>query len=115
MLTIEDENVLMDFEMAERDHPSSWKVIDDKRMIYVSRDFRRPRNQAWGYPVLCDFGEARIGGSYSHEWIQPEVYRAPEIIMEMSWSHSVDIWNTSCLVSLSTIAVLQSRGDVLIF
>jgi len=54
------------------------------------------------YPVLCDFGEARMGGAYAYEEIQPEVYKAPEIIMQTDWSHSVDIWNVACLVSSST-------------
>jgi Leu/Phe-tRNA-protein transferase len=114
MLTIEDENVLVDFEMAERDHPSPRKVINDKCTIYVSRNISHPRNHDWGYPVLCDFGEAQIGGTYNHEWIQPKVYRTPEIIMEMSWSHSVDIWNTACLVSPSQFYREGGRGDILI-
>jgi serine/threonine protein kinase len=114
MLTIADEDVLVDFETAERDHPSPRKVIDDKRSIYVSGDIRRPRNHAWGYPVLCDFGEARIGGSYKHEWIQPELYRAPEIIMETGWSHSVDIWNTACVVRVSRFTVPRKRKDIVL-
>ncbi|KAL2863743.1 kinase-like domain-containing protein [Aspergillus lucknowensis] len=98
MLTVEDEGVLEDFEKAEKEDPSPRKMINDERSIYATRNFRHPRNNAWGYPVLCDFGEARIGPRHSHEWIQPEVYRAPEIILELDWSHSVDIWNAGCLV-----------------
>ena len=100
MLTIEDESILADFEKAELEHPCPRKVINNKRTIYASRDFRRPKNHAWGYPVLCDLGEARIGRSHSHDEIQPEIYKAPEIIMETGWSHSVDIWNAGCMVSL---------------
>lgn len=99
MLTVEDEGVLEDFEKAEQEDPSPRKIVNNERSIYATRSFRRPKNHAWGYPVLCDFGEARIGASHSHEWIQPEVYRAPEIILELDWSHSVDIWNAGCLVS----------------
>ena len=99
MLTIEDESMLTDFEQAELENPCPRKVIDNYRTIYASRDFRRPRNHAWGHPILCDFGEARIGSSHQHEEIQPEIYKAPEIIMETGWSHSVDIWNTGCMVS----------------
>jgi serine/threonine-protein kinase SRPK3 len=99
MLTIQDKSILTDFEEAERKSPCPRKIANDERTIYASRGFRRPKNLAWGYPVLCDFGEARIGGSYPYEEIQPEVYKAPEIIMQTDWPHSVDIWNTACVVS----------------
>ncbi|KAI9677025.1 MAG: hypothetical protein M1817_006864 [Caeruleum heppii] len=98
MLTIEDETMLADFEQAEREDPCPRKVVDTNRTIYASRDLRRPRDHAWGHPVLCDFGEARIGSSHQHEEIQPEIYKAPEVIMETGWSHSVDIWNTGCMI-----------------
>ena len=106
MLTIEDKNMLADFEEAEQKNPCQRKVVNDERTIYASRDFRRPNNGAWGYPVLCDFGEARIGCSYPYEEIQPEVYKAPEIIMQTDWSHSVDIWNTACVVSQLRFSLL---------
>ncbi|MCJ1259976.1 hypothetical protein MMC24_007816 [Lignoscripta atroalba] len=98
MLTIQDKSILTNFEEAERKSPCPRKVVSDERTIYASRDFRHPKNHAWGHPVLCDFGEARIGGSYSYEEIQPDVYKAPEIIMQTNWSHRVDIWNTACVV-----------------
>ena len=101
MLTIEDESILEDFEKEEFKHPCPRKVINKKRTIYTSRNFRHPKNHAWGHPVLCDFGEARIGSFHAHEEIQPEIYKAPEIIMETGWSYSVDIWNTACMVSIS--------------
>lgn len=109
MLTVEDEGVLEDFEKAEKEDPSPRKIVNNERSIYATRNFRRPRNNAWGYPVLCDFGEARIGPWHSHEWIQPEVYRAPEIILELDWSYSVDIWNAGCLVKANkTMARIYS-------
>ena len=50
------------------------------------------------FMVLCDFGEARLGPAHPHEEIQPDLYKAPEIIMQTGWSHSVDIWNAACMV-----------------
>ena len=98
MLTIEDDTMLADLEKAECENPSPRKVIDANRTIYTSRDFRPPKSHAWGHPVLCDFGEARIGGEHPHEEIQPEIYKAPEVIMETGWSHIADIWNVGCMV-----------------
>ncbi|KAF2869545.1 kinase-like domain-containing protein [Massariosphaeria phaeospora] len=84
MLTVADETILEDFEKAEAENPSPCKVIDDTRSIYCSRKLRLPTGDLWGQPALCDFGEARIGDSHSG-LIQPELYRAPEILFEQEW------------------------------
>lgn len=91
--------MLEDFENAEADEPSPTKVIDDVRTIYASRKLRLPKNALWGQPVLCDFGESRIGENH-RGLIQPELYRAPEVLFDMGWSSSVDIWNVAVLVSV---------------
>ncbi|KAF2004736.1 non-specific serine/threonine protein kinase [Amniculicola lignicola CBS 123094] len=97
MLTVADESVLHDFEKAEAEKPSPAKVIDDVRTIYGSRKLGLPRDSLWGQPVLCDFGEARIGKSH-RGLIQPDLYRAPEVLFEMEWSSSADIWNVAALI-----------------
>jgi serine/threonine protein kinase len=99
MLTIGDESLLEEFERAEVENPSPTKVIDNVRTIYGSRKLGMPKDSLWGQPVLCDFGEARIGRSHKG-LIQPELYRAPEVLFNMEWSSSVDIWNVAVLVSL---------------
>ncbi|KAK4974693.1 hypothetical protein LTR28_010432 [Elasticomyces elasticus] len=88
MLTINDDTILQDFEKAEMENPSDRKVYHD-RTIYTSRQFRRPT--VYGLPTLCDFGEARFGPVQEPTVIQPEAYRAPEVVLEMPWSYS--IWN----------------------
>ncbi|KAM3501022.1 hypothetical protein MY11210_009436 [Beauveria gryllotalpidicola] len=97
MLTLDDHTLLYDFEKAEEDAPSRKKVIDDVRIIYGSRRLGLPKGDLWGQPALCDFGEARIGRSHSG-LIQPELYRAPEVLFEMGWSSSVDLWNVAVLI-----------------
>ncbi len=99
MLTVDDDTILENFEKAEAENPSPSKVIDDTRIIYSSRELPHPTGDLWGQPVLCDFGEARIGDSHSG-LIQPELYRAPEIIFEMEWGSKVDIWSVATLVSI---------------
>jgi serine/threonine protein kinase len=98
MLTVADETILEDFEKAEAEEPSPSKVIDDTRTVYRSRKLRLPTGDLWGQPILCDFGEARIGCPHSG-LIQPELYRAPEILFEMEWGSKVDIWSVATLVS----------------
>ncbi|KAG4436290.1 hypothetical protein IFR05_008230 [Cadophora sp. M221] len=97
MLTVDDESVLDDFERAEMEEPSPTKVINNVRIIYGSRKLGLPKDSLWGQPVLCGFGEARIGGSHSG-LIQPELYCAPEVLFDMEWNSSVDIWNVAALI-----------------
>lgn len=48
---------------------------------------------------MCDLGEARIGTKHkTGPFVQPHIYRAPEVIFEMPWGSAVDIWNLACLV-----------------
>lgn len=101
MLTLRDETVLEDFEMTESGNPTARKVIDDTRTIYISRKIGRIRSRKYGYPVLCDLGEAKISPVETFSLIQPDPYRAPEVIFEMMpWRAPVDIWNVGTLVSI---------------
>lgn len=105
MLTINDNSLLTKFEQAEIEDPSPTKPIDETRTIYGSRKLDLPQEgNLWGQPVLCDFGEARIGQPHKG-LIQPEQYRAPEVLFDMEWGSSVDIWSVAALVSLLSINV----------
>lgn len=104
LLGIDDEKVLAEFEEAERRHPSARK-IDGKRVIHTSRQLGV--HGSMGRPVLCDFGESRIG-EHDHEGrIQPHQYRAPEVILEMAWNNKVDIWNVGVMVSSPLYGLLS--------
>jgi len=101
MLSVEDESMFESFEKEEEEDPSPRKIIDETRSIYQSRSLPKPRNGRWGLPVLCDFGEARIGKiQETGPFVQPHIYRSPEIVFEMPWGSPVDIWNVAALVSL---------------
>ncbi|RSL51812.1 hypothetical protein CEP54_011231 [Fusarium duplospermum] len=95
MFGIEDDSVFSDFEEQELIDPSPRKSVDE-RVVYLSRELRMPKN--WGAPVLCDFGSAVNGGVEHLEDVQPDIYRAPEVILEAPWSYEIDIWNTGCMI-----------------
>ncbi|GIK01528.1 hypothetical protein Aspvir_005566 [Aspergillus viridinutans] len=95
MLGIADDSVFSDFEERELQTPCPRKELDG-RIIYVSRELRMPRE--WAAPVLCDFGSAMSSGIQHSEDIQPNIYRAPEVILEVPWTYSVDIWNVGCMI-----------------
>lgn len=107
MLTLDDKSVLDDFEKAEAEEPSPAKIIDSTRTIYGSRKLGPPKDSQWGQPVLCDFGEVRIGNSH-RGLIQPELYRSPEVLFGMEWDTSVDVWNVAVLVSADVFADTSS-------
>ncbi|RAQ57642.1 protein kinase domain protein [Aspergillus flavus] len=108
MLSLEDSSMMADFAAAESENPSPRKLIGQSRIIYNSRKFRRPSGgRDYGLPVLCDFGEARIGKTQeSGPFVQPYIYRAPEVIFEMPWGSAIDIWN---------LAGLHLFGDIFDF
>lgn len=97
MFGIGDNIVFTEFEEAEMQKPSPRKEDADGRIVYVSRELEMPKE--WGAPVLCDFGSAVIGSETHLEDVQPNIYRAPEVILEVPWSYSIDIWNLGCVVS----------------
>lgn len=99
MFELDDEDVLTEFEEAEVKDPSPRKKDADGRIIYVSRELSMPKHV--GAPILCDFGSAVLGHERHVEDVQPDVYRAPEVIFEVPWSYSIDVWNLGCMVSFS--------------
>ncbi|PWY91703.1 kinase-like protein [Aspergillus sclerotioniger CBS 115572] len=75
MLNIDDASILEEFEKAEQENPSPRKVVDSNRTIYKSRKLSSPRDGLWGPPVL-----------------------SPEVLFDMKWSFSADIWNLGVMI-----------------
>lgn len=98
MFGIADESVFQSFEEEEISDPCPRKVKEDGMIIYTSRQLRVPKE--WTAPVLCDFGSAVLGEIEHLEDIQPDIYRAPEVILKAPWTYSVDTWNVACMVCL---------------
>ena len=96
LVDLEDDSILEDFEKEAVTNPSPGKLVGD-RIIYPSREL--PITKKFGNPILCDFGEARLGSLEHDDDIQPTLYRAPEVVLDMKWSYSVDIWSVGCMVS----------------
>ncbi|KAF2139556.1 uncharacterized protein K452DRAFT_254010 [Aplosporella prunicola CBS 121167] len=92
-----DNSVLEEFEQEELTEPCPRKELYGG-IIYLSRELNMPKD--FYAPILCDFGSAvpLDDGVEHREDIQPNVYRAPEIILDIPWTYSVDIWNVGCMV-----------------
>lgn len=92
---------LVKFEQHELDSPIPRKLVEE-HMIYTSRPLV-PRVYRYGRPVLCDFGEARLGEYDNLVDIQPYQYRAPEVIFEIPWDEKVDIWSVGVMVCSTAV------------
>ncbi|EAW21468.1 uncharacterized protein NFIA_066320 [Aspergillus fischeri NRRL 181] len=91
MFSIADDPVSATLKSGSFDPLAALPEEGTRWKIYVSLELRMPRE--WGAPVLCDFGSAVSGGIDHSEDIQPNIYRSPEVILEVPWTYSIDIWN----------------------
>lgn len=97
LMGIQDNSVLDEFAKMANENPAQRKELSN-RIIYVSQ----PMPLTKGLPSLSDFSEARFGTFTQSGLIMPNVYRAPEVILDMEWSYPVDIWSFAMTVSASS-------------
>lgn len=90
-----DEAVFQEFEQEELERASPRKEVDG-RVIYLSRQLNMPQRLV--EPVLCDFGSVVAGEQVNTTDVQPDLYRAPEVILQVPWGYEIDIWNVGCMV-----------------
>ncbi|KAG4256124.1 CMGC/SRPK protein kinase [Fusarium proliferatum] len=89
LLGLDDDSQLEPLVDMELKSPVARKKVTEDRTIYLSR-LMRPKP---GPMLLSDFGEARTGtGPFAGD-IMPIQYRAPEVIMCITWNRPVDIWS----------------------
>lgn len=118
MVTFEDPAVFGDFMNAQLDQPMAYKIDSTGRAVYrCVRDFGPLRTLRNIIPKIVDFG-ASIRFDDADERgihpIQPDHYRAPEVILGCGWGMSADMWNLGVLVrSLASIYALTKPTHVL--
>ncbi|KAI4843326.1 protein kinase [Aureobasidium sp. EXF-8845] len=95
MFTVPNDLIFQELEQNELCNPAPRKELDG-RTIYLSSELGRPTE--WCPPVLCDFDSAVLGNIEHTEDVQPNIYRAPEVILEAPWTYSVDVWNVGCMI-----------------
>lgn len=62
----------------------------------MSRRLGLPKD--FGRIVLSDFGSAVRGDLKRNHDAQPNVYRAPEVMVKAAWSYPIDIWNVGAMI-----------------
>ena len=95
LMRIKDESILPKFAQEEIEQPFA-RMIRQDRTIYISRLMPISPSQ----PVLCDFGEARVGSLRHTGEIMPRIMRAPEVILGIDWKCKVDVWALGVMVSV---------------
>ncbi|MCJ1411024.1 hypothetical protein MMC19_005112 [Ptychographa xylographoides] len=98
MIKVESISIVYDYVKGETEDPCPRKLSDD-RIIYLSRNDFGPFRGNPGTPTISDFGLAVWGdkGVLNHP-IQPDCFRAPEVMLGAEWTYSVDIWNFGALL-----------------
>ncbi|KAJ2987997.1 hypothetical protein NUW58_g4209 [Xylaria curta] len=91
LIALTENSTMAEMEEAELCRPSPRKQADD-RTIHTSRMMI-----GGGGPLtICDLGHARIGEKH-HGFSMPTQYRAPEVILDMEWGNSIDLWSTGLI------------------
>ena len=99
LVGFEDSSVIHDFAQGQAANPMTRKVHNG-RTIYESHNDFGPIRSFHILPKITDFGLAQRGSDHQPltNPIQPNYYRAPEVILGAGWSYSADIWNLGVLV-----------------
>ncbi|WEW60805.1 serine/threonine protein kinase [Emydomyces testavorans] len=64
--------------------------------------------------ALCDWGSASWTEKHLTELIQPELLRAPEVLLKAPWGPKVDIWNLGAVLPelLEALRIFNGRANV---
>ncbi|EFR05429.1 CMGC/CLK protein kinase [Nannizzia gypsea CBS 118893] len=97
-----DPTGLKEVEEQESKNPSVPIITKDKNgavsgIVYKSQPTRLEHT---GFPVLTDFGQMRFAGDDGefNDWWMPDLYRAPEILLQLPWSCPVDMWSVGIMI-----------------
>lgn len=101
MVGFEDDSVINNFVRSQESNPMARK-IKDGRVTYRSHNEFGSLKSFGILLKIADFGLAKriIDSRRNIHPIQPDHYRAPEVVLGIGWSYSADIWNLGVLVGL---------------
>ncbi|KAI1019942.1 hypothetical protein LB503_006091 [Fusarium chuoi] len=91
LVALADDSILSTVEDNELHRPSARKFVDET-VVHVSQYMLGGA----GALTICDLGQARIGKVHRGN-AMPLPYRAPEVILGMTWGNSVDVWSVGLL------------------
>ncbi|RAL10301.1 kinase-like protein [Aspergillus homomorphus CBS 101889] len=93
LMDIEDDTVLKHVEQQETENPSTPITTGTGAAATTVYKTRPTMLELSGYPCLTDFGQMRvIEGRINQDWWMTDLYRAPEVLLQLPWGYPVDIW-----------------------
>lgn len=96
LMSFEDDSIPQD-KVQELQHSEHlFKETSHRRVFQSCGDFG-PLKSYLSAPMIADFGSAEHADDGAYP-IQPDAYRAPEVLLGWGWSSSADIWNLGNLV-----------------
>jgi serine/threonine protein kinase len=110
LVTFENEDILPKFVKEQAAQSMQCKTDPNTgRVVYRCHNNFGPLDSSGlgnMYPQITDFGAATLLGNDGHDGtvqlgtrpIQPDYYRAPEVVLGCGWSFSADIWNLGVMV-----------------
>ncbi|KAJ5115341.1 protein kinase domain protein [Penicillium alfredii] len=77
-------------------HSDNTRVYEN--LWILTAQFTVPANSAYQNLIYGDsrYWQARIG-EFHRGNIQPNIYKAPEVLFDIEWSFNVDIWNVGVM------------------
>ena len=105
LLGVNNQSLFAQFEQDEITNPTPRKELVE-RTIYLSRHWPLVD----GHPHISDLSEARFGHHEHNDLIMPTAFRAPEVLLGLTWSYPVDIWATAILVRFFNVLQVKPGG-----
>ncbi|EGC49442.1 protein kinase [Histoplasma capsulatum var. duboisii H88] len=94
LMQIEDDTSLKDVEDQESQDPSVPITRNNGDVTTIVYRSRPTMLELSGHPILTDFGQMRlVEGCVNQDWWMPDLYRAPEVLLQLPWGFPVDIWS----------------------
>lgn len=112
-MEIDDDTSLKDVEDQESRDPSV-PINADNGVEYTPVYKSRPTMvELSGVPILTDFGQMRlIEGCVNQDWWMSDLYRAPEVLLQLPWGFPIDVWSIGVMVSQAKDKRVTDDTDV---
>lgn len=96
VLTEAEDEINFKYIKDQESQDPSVPIMSDGAAVYKSRTTMLELS---GIPVLTDFGQMRLAEPMNKGWWMSDLYRAPEVLLNLSWGYPVDIWSVGVMVS----------------
>ncbi|KAM5433064.1 hypothetical protein MferCBS31731_007288 [Microsporum ferrugineum] len=109
MYLFDDTSSLEQVEEMESQEPSVPIITNDYggSASHITYKSRSTMLEISGHPILTDFGQMRhVEGCINQDWWMPDIYRAPEVLLQLPWSYAVDIWS----IGVMTLELLEGKN-----